>query len=221
MTKSIRVLIVDDHEIVREGLRTLLTEEAGIEVVGEASGGVEGVSMTMTLQPDVVLMDLVMPDLDGIEAMRRLRHDEANWHILVLTSFIEDDMVRKALEVGAVGYLLKDVLKSELIQAIHAAAQGEPYLHRDVQRRLIQNVTTPVQPAASSFDLTPREQDVLRLISQGRSNKEIARELHLSEGTVKGYVSIILAKLGVSDRTQAALFAVRNGLGDSQSPHFK
>jgi two-component system, NarL family, response regulator LiaR len=214
MTDSIRVLLVDDHEIVREGLRTLLAEEPDIEVVGEASDGTEGVSLTLALRPDVVLMDLVMPNLDGIDAMRLLQRPDANWHVLVLTSFAEDEMVRGALEVGAVGYLLKDVLKTELIQAIHAAAQGQPYLHQAAQRSLIQHVAA--QPAPQ-IDLTPREQDVLRLLSKGRSNKEIAQELHITEGTVKGHVSIILAKLGVSDRTQAALFAVRHGLADSEA----
>ena len=213
---TIRVLIVDDHEIVREGLRTLLTEEPDIEVVGEASDGEEGVSLTFALRPDVVLMDLVMPKVNGIEAMRRLQHPDANWHVLVLTSFAEDDKVRGALEVGAVGYILKDVLKTELIQAIHAAAAGQPYLHREAQRSLIQYVAAPTQ-SSSQIELTPREQDVLRLLSRGRSNKEIAQELHITEGTVKGHVSIILAKLGVSDRTQAALFAVRHGLADSEA----
>ena len=215
MANSIRVLIVDDHEIVREGLRTSLAEETDIDVVGEASDGAEGVSLTLALRPDVVLMDLVMPNLGGIDAMRLLQQTDANWHVLVLTSFAEDDMVRGALEVGAIGYLLKDVRKNELIQAIHAAAQGQPYLHREAQRSLIQHVTTPAEPSLL-LDLTPREQDVLRLISQGQSNKEIAQELHITQGTVKGHVSIILAKLGVSDRTQAALFAVRHGLGNPE-----
>jgi len=216
MANPIRVLIVDDHEIVREGLRTLLAEEADIEVVGEAADGAEGVSLTLRLRPDVVLMDLVMPNLGGIDAMRLLNRTDANWHVLVLTSFVEDELVRGALEAGAVGYVLKDALRAELIQAIHAAAQGQPYLHREAQRSLIQHVTAPAEPSMQ-LDLTRREQDVLRLISQGRSNKQIARELHITEGTVKGHVSIILAKLGVSDRTQAALFAVRHGLGDPET----
>jgi DNA-binding NarL/FixJ family response regulator len=215
MANPIRVLLVDDHAIVREGLRTLLAEESNIEVVGEASDGAEAVSLTLALRPDVVLMDLVMPNVDGIDAMRLLQQSDTNWHVLVLTSFAEDELVRRALEAGAVGYLLKDVLKAELIQAIQAAAQGQPYLHREAQRSLIQQVTAPAEPSAL-LNLTRREQDVLRLISQGQSNKEIARALHITEGTVKGYVSIVLAKLGVSDRTQAALFAVRHGLGDSE-----
>ena len=216
MPNPIRVLIVDDHQIVREGLRTLLAEEADIQVVGEAANGAEGVSLTLALRPDVVLMDLVMPNVDGMEAMRRLQQTDAVSRVLVLTSFAEDGLVPEALRVGAVGYLLKDVLKAELIQAIHAAAKGESYLHPEAQRRLIQQVTTPPQPSLT-FDLTRRELEVLRLISQGKSNKEIARELHIQEGTVKGHVSTILAKLGVLDRTQAALFAIQHGLGDPKS----
>ncbi|HET8580660.1 MAG TPA: response regulator transcription factor [Nitrospiraceae bacterium] len=213
MPGPIRVLIVDDHQIVREGLRTLLAEEADIQVVGEAADGAEGVALTSVLRPDVVLMDLVMPNVDGIEAMRRLQQTDSASRVLVLTSFAEDGLVPEALRVGAVGYLLKDVLKAELIQAIQAAAKGEPYLHPEAQRRLIQQTITPPQPSPT-FDLTRREYEVLRLISQGRSNKEIARELRIKEGTVKGHVSTILAKLGVLDRTQAALFAVQHGLGD-------
>jgi DNA-binding NarL/FixJ family response regulator len=215
MANPIRVLLVDDHAIVREGLRTLLAEESNIEVVGEAADGAEAVSLTLALRPDVVLMDLVMPNVDGIDAMRLLQRPDTSWRVLVLTSFAEDELVRRALEVGAVGYVLKDVLKAELIQAIRAVAQGQPYLHREAQRSLIQQVTAPAEPSAL-LNLTRREQDVLRLISQGQSNKEIARALHITEGTVKGYVSIVLAKLGVSDRTQAALFAVRHGLGDPE-----
>lgn len=213
MPNPIRVLIVDDHQIVREGLRTLISEEADIEVVGEAADGAEGVALTLALRPDVVLMDLIMPGLDGIEAMRRLQQTDTAWHVLVLTNFADDESVREALRVGAVGYLLKDVLRDELIQAIHAAAKGQPYLHPEAQRRLIQQIVQPPQPS-STFDLTPREHEVLSLISQGKSNKEIARELHITEGTVKGHVSSIMAKLGVSGRTQAALLAVQHGLGD-------
>lgn len=215
MANPIRVLIVDDHEIVREGLRTLLAEEADIEVIGEAADGAGGVSSALALRPDVILMDLVMPNVDGIDAMRLLGQKDGSWRVLVLTSFAEDKLVRGALEAGAVGYVLKDALKAELVQAIHAAAQGQPYLHREAQRSLIQHVTAPAEPSVD-HDLTPREQEVLRLISQGRSNKDIARELHITEGTVKGHVSIILAKLGVVDRTQAALFAVQHGLGGSK-----
>jgi len=203
-----RVLIVDDHSIVREGLRTLLSEEAEIEVVGEAANGAEAVKLVATRHPHVVLMDLVMPEVDGIEAIRRIRARKYACEILVLTSFGDDQHVRDAIQAGATGYLLKDVLKADLLRAIHAAARGEPTLHPEAQRVLIRQTTAP-----SPFkDLTERELDVLRLIAQGRSNREIALTLHLTEGTVKGYVSTVLDKLQVDDRTQAALFAVRHKL---------
>jgi DNA-binding NarL/FixJ family response regulator len=207
----IRVLLVDDHAIVREGLHTLLSEEAGIEVIGQAANGAEAVELAGRLQPDVILMDLVMPEMDGIEATRRLRHSNPSSHILVLTSFTDDQRVRDAIQAGAIGYLLKDVLKPELLRAIHDAAQGKPTLHPEAQQRLMRQITEPPAPAPHA-DLTERELDVLRLIAKGRSNKEIAAELHLTEGTIKGYVSAILAKLGVADRTQAALYAVKHNL---------
>ncbi len=205
---SIRILIVDDHSIVREGLRTLLSEEAEIEVVGEAANGTEAVKLVATRHPHVVLMDLVMPEVDGIESIRRIRARKYACEILVLTSFGDDQHVRDAIQAGATGYLLKDVLKADLLRAIHAAARGEPTLHPEAQRVLIRQTTAP-----SPFkDLTERELDVLRLIAQGRSNREIALTLHLTEGTVKGYVSTVLDKLQVDDRTQAALFAVKHKL---------
>ena len=204
----VRVLIVDDHSIVREGLRTLLSEEAEIEVVGEAANGAEAVKLVATRHPHVILMDLVMPEVDGIEAIRRIRARKSACEILVLTSFGDDQHVRDAIQAGATGYLLKDVLKADLLRAIHAAARGEPTLHPEAQRVLIRQTTAP-----SPFkDLTERELDVLRLIAQGRSNREIALTLHLTEGTVKGYVSTVLDKLQVDDRTQAALFAVKHKL---------
>ena len=205
----IRVLIVDDHTIVREGLRTLLAEEAEIEVVGEAANGLEALGLVAMHQPQVVLMDLVMAGIDGIETTRRIRQMNSPCQVLVLTSFGDDQRVRDAVQAGAIGYLLKDVLKADLLRAIHAAARGEPTLHPEAQRVLIRQTRTPAAPFR---DLTERELDVLRLIGQGKSNREIATTLHLTEGTVKGYVSTILAKLQVEDRTQAALYAVRHGL---------
>ena len=213
MTSSIRVLIVDDHEIVREGLETLLSEEPTITVVGQAANGAEAVTLTASLRPDVILMDLVMPELDGIEATRRIRRAGAASQILVLTSFADDQHVREAIEAGAIGYLLKDVLKADLLRAIHTAAQGKPTLHPEAQGYLMRQVSAP---SASILHLTEREREVLRLIASGQSNKEIAFTLHLTEGTVKGYVSAILAKLGVADRTQAALYAVKHGLSDAE-----
>lgn len=213
MTSPIRVLIVDDHEIVREGLETLLSEEATITVVGQASNGAEAVSMAADLRPDVILMDLVMPELNGIEATRRIRAKGMPAHVLVLTSFADDQKVREAIEAGAIGYLLKDVLKADLLRAIQTAAQGKPTLHPEAQSYLMRQVSTPPPPSPPT-NLTEREFDVLRLLAQGHSNKEIAAALHLTEGTVKGYVSAILAKLGVADRTQAALYAVKHGLAN-------
>lgn len=211
MTSSIRVLIVDDHTIVREGLCTLLGEEPDVEVVGEASNGAEAIAMSAQLQPDVILMDLVMPEMDGITAIQEVKRENPLSQILVLTSFSEDQRVRDAIQAGAIGYLLKDVLKPELLRAIRAAVRGEPTLHPQAQRQLMRQVATPVLSSALE-NLTNRELDVLRLIAHGQSNKEIAATLYLTEGTVKGYVSAILAKLNVADRTQAALYAVKHGL---------
>jgi two-component system, NarL family, response regulator LiaR len=211
MSNPIKVMIVDDHAIVREGLTMLLGEETDIEVVGEARDGIDALTRIGHLQPDVVLMDLVMPEMDGIAATAEIRQKYPHCQVLVLTSFAEDQRVPDAIQAGAVGYLLKDVLRADLLRAIHAAARGEPTLHPEAQRQLMQQVVAP--PAANLLEtLTEREMDVLRLIAQGKSNKEIAATLHLTEGTVKGYVSTILGKLQVTDRTQAALYAVKHGV---------
>lgn len=208
---QIRLLIVDDHAIVREGLRTLLDEDPTILVVGEAGNGQEGIKAAQALRPQVILMDLVMPEMDGITATQQIKQTVADCQVLVLTSFAEDQKVRDAIQAGAIGYLLKDVLKPELVRAIHAAADGQPTLHPEAQRQLIRQVTAPTEPSLL-HTLTGRETDVLRLIAKGLSNREIATTLHITEGTVKGYVSTILAKLEVNDRTQAALYAVKHKL---------
>ena len=207
----IRVLIVDDHAIVREGLRTLLDEETSIEVVGEAANGAEAVTLAKRLKPDVTLMDLVMPELDGIAAIRRLREANPDCRVLVLTSFADDVRVHDAVQAGATGYLLKDVLKQDLLRAIQNAAQGRSTLHPDVQQLLMQQANAAREPKPHD-SLTEREMSVLRLIAQGKSNKEIGGTLFLTEGTVKGYISTIFDKLDVEDRTQAALYAVRHKL---------
>jgi two-component system, NarL family, response regulator LiaR len=215
MSTSVKVMIVDDHAIVREGLMMLLSEEAGIEVVGEARNGSEAVLRADLLQPDVILMDLVMPEMDGIAATAQIRQKHPGCQVLVLTSFAENQRVPDAIQAGAIGYLLKDVLKGELLNAIVAAAQGQPTLHPEAQRQLMQQMMTPVETNLLG-SLTEREMDVLRLIAHGHSNKEIAAALYLTEGTVKGYVSAILGKLQVADRTQAALYAVKHGVDDAR-----
>jgi NarL family two-component system response regulator LiaR len=212
--RMIRLLIVDDHAIVREGLRTLLAETPDLEIVGEAVDGPSAVSQALALKPDVILLDLMLPGLTGIQVIQRLRPALPECRILLLTSFAEDQNVVAAMQAGAAGYLLKDVLQGDLLSAIRQAMLGEPVLHPEAQRKLIEHLTRP-QPAAApaeAADLTEREHDVLRLIAQGRSNREIADQLHITEGTVKGHVSNILSKLHLQDRTQAALFAVRSGL---------
>ena len=213
MEQPIRVMIVDDHKIVREGLRTLLSEERTIEVVAEATSGEEALQLAPDVLPTVVLMDLVLPGIDGLETTRRLKSTQPECRVLVLTSFTDDRQVHAALQAGATGYLMKDLLKPDLLSAIERAARDEPTLHPAAQRALIRQATAPPSPLES---LTQREGDVLRLIAGGRSNREIAAELHLSEGTVKGYVSTILSKLEVADRTQAALLAVRHGVGGAE-----
>ena len=211
MSTPIKVMIVDDHAIVREGLAMLLGEEDQIELVGEASNGAEALTRVPLLQPDVILMDLVMPEMDGITATAKIKAAHPRCQVLVLTSFAENQRVPDAIQAGAVGYLLKDVLKADLLRAIQAASRGEPTLHPEAQRQLMQQMVSP-EPKSLLTSLTEREMDVLRLIAQGNSNKEIAADLHLTEGTVKGYVSTILGKLQVADRTQAALYAVKNGV---------
>lgn len=214
--RSIRVLIVDDHEIVREGLQTLLAEEPDFEVVGMTGDGARAVALTEQKKPDVVLMDLLMPGLDGIEATRRIVAHDPGVRVLVLTTYADDQHVREAIRAGATGYLLKDVLKADLLRALRDVAMGRPSLHPEVQQHLMREVAGQTSSSQgqtlSHVNLTEREVSILRLIAEGRSNKEIAAALYLTEGTVKGYVSTIFDKLGVEDRTQAALYAVKHGL---------
>ncbi|HSM59078.1 MAG TPA: response regulator transcription factor [Candidatus Sulfomarinibacteraceae bacterium] len=210
--ETITVLVVDDHAIVREGLCTLLAEAPDVVVVGEARDGEEAITKALHHRPDVILMDLVMPEMDGIAATKQIRQKAPSCQVVVLTSFSEDQRVPNAIQAGAVGYLMKDVLKAELLQAIRAAAGGEPALHPEAQRQLMRQVAAPEEPDLLGT-LTEREMEVLELIAQGRSNREIAAALSLTEGTVKGYVSAVLSKLQVADRTQAALYAVKRGVG--------
>lgn len=206
----IRVMIVDDHEIVREGLQILLAEEAEFEIVGTAGDGATALALAEKLNPDVILMDLVMPDLDGIEVTRRILSSTPTARVLILTTFAENESVRDAIRAGAIGYLLKDVLKADLLRALRDTAAGRASLHPEAQQHLMRQVVDSETPPLHA-SLTKREADILRLIAEGRSNKGIALALSLTEGTVKGYVSTIFDKLGVADRTQAALYAVKHG----------
>lgn len=214
----IRVLIVDDHAVVREGLRSFLELQEGIEVAGEASDGEEAIALASELVPDVVLMDLVMPGLDGVGAMRALRSRLPKARVIVLTSFLDDDRLLPAIRAGAGGYLLKNVAPLELARAIRAAHRGEAIIDPTVAARLLQTLSAERQfESVEAERLTARELQVLELIVGGRANKRIALELGISEKTVKAHVGHLLAKLGVTDRTQAALLAVREGLVSSRS----
>ncbi len=205
---AIRVLIADDHSVVRQGLRMFLGLDAELQVVGEAANGEEAVNLTRELQPDVVLMDLVMPRLDGIAATAAIRREMPDTEVVALTSVLEDASVVGAVRAGAIGYLLKDTQADELCGAIKAAAAGQVQLSPQAAARLLREVRAPESPEA----LTERETEVLRLLALGKANKQIARALEIGEQTVKTHVGNILAKLGVHSRTQAALHAVRIGL---------
>ena len=212
---SVRVLIVDDHAIVRKGIRALLSEADGFEVVGEADTGQEAVLRAQETQPDVILMDLLMPGMDGIEATRQITSRLPQTRILVLTSFSADSKVFPAIKAGALGYLLKDSSPEELVRAIRQVHRGEPSLHPTIARKLLQEIARPVELPPAPEALTPREMMVLQLIAQGLSNQEIADRIAVSEPTVRTHVSRILGKLHLASRTQAALYAVREGLADA------
>jgi two-component system, NarL family, response regulator LiaR len=212
----ISVLIVDDHAVVREGLRTFLALQDGSEVVGEAADGREALTAEARLSPDVILMDLVMPVLDGVQAMCALHERGSRSRVIVLTSFLDDERILPAIRAGAAGYLLKDVEPAELAAAVRGATDERAAIDPTVAARLLQSLSDPTtRDGAPDVDaLTRREREVLCLIAVGRSNKRIAFELEIAEKTVKTHVGHLLAKLGVADRTQAALVAVRAGLTD-------
>jgi NarL family two-component system response regulator LiaR len=209
---NIRVLVVDDHAIVRKGIGALLATEPDVVVVGEAVNGAEAVVQAETLKPDVVLMDLVMPKMDGIEATRRITALPGKARVLVLTSFAADDKVFPAIKAGALGYLLKDSSPAELVQAIRRVYRGEPSLEPEIASKLLYELAHPPETRLTQDPLTERELEVLRLIAQGHSNREIADQLCITEMTVRAHVSNILGKLHLASRTQAALFALREGL---------
>ncbi len=215
-TKRIKVLLVDDHQVVRQGLRTFLSLHDDIEIVGEASDGQAAVELTEQLLPDVILMDLVMPNLDGIAATKRIHGSHDNVQIIALTSFIEDDKIIPAIQAGAASYLLKDVTADVLVEAIRAARRGERRLHPEAMRKLMEEVAKPPTPVPAAGSLTARELEVLALVAQGKHNREIAAALVISDKTAKMHISNILGKLGLEDRTQLAIYAIQNGLVDSE-----
>ena len=208
----IRVLIADDHHVVRRGLMVFLKTQKDIEVIGEAKNGVEAVALAESLQPDIILMDLVMPELDGIGATKRITEKFPNMPVLMLTSFSDRDHVVPAMEAGAVGYQLKDIEPDDLVQTIRQIMQGERIVHPEATTQLEISEAEEQSLAHKRHPLTPREQDVLAELTKGKRNREIAASLFVTEKTVKTHISNIFTKLEVQDRTQAALYAVKHGL---------
>lgn len=214
MDANIRILIVDDHAIVREGLRGLIEVEADMDLVGEATSGDEGVKKALALHPDVILMDLLMPEKDGVTAIKEIRAQWKEARVLVLTSFLEDDKVFPAIESGALGYLLKDTQPDDLLDAIRGVNRGETMLHPSIAKKIMQQIQerSADNKRPDGPELTERELDVLRLLAQGDGDREIAEKLVVSERTVHFHVGNILSKLHLANRTQAALYAIRKGL---------
>ncbi len=211
-TNPIRVFIAEDHAIVRKGVRNLLSLETDIEVIGEATNGREAVERVNDLNPDVILMDLVMPELDGIQAIQQIMVDHPNAKVLVLTSFDTDDKIFPAIKAGALGYLLKDSDPADLVSAIRQVNAGECSLHPIIARKVLQELNLSSKRPPTTPPLTEREVDVLRMVAQGKSNRQIAGELFISLGTVRAHLSNILGKLHLASRTQATLYALREGL---------
>ncbi len=212
MDELIRVLVVDDHPVVRRGIRSLLAEEAGLQVVGEAINGKEALAQVDNLRPDVILMDLVMPEMNGIEAIQQITATHPEARILVMTSFAADDKVFPAIKAGALGYMLKDSDPEDLLRMIRQVYRGELSIHPAIARKVIQELNRPPQEPLTPSPLTEREVEILQLLAQGVENKEIARRLVLREATVRTHVSNILGKLQLANRVQATLYALRSGL---------
>jgi len=210
--EQIRILIADDHAIVREGLKTLIESEPDLVLAGEAADGVELVKQVSETEADVILVDLIMPRMNGLDAIREIMGQNPNAHILVLTSFADDDKVFPAIKAGALGYLLKDSTPAQLIEAIHEVYRGESSLHASIALKLIRELKQPADLPPTEKPLTGREVEVIKLVARGMSNQEIADALTLSEGTVRTHVRNIMAKLHLANRTQAALYALKEGL---------
>ena len=214
----IRVLIADDHAVVREGLRTLINTEPGMTVIGEAADGNEAIQQSLALQPDVILLDMVMPHKGGLEVIAAVREKDPRARILVLTSFAGDDVVFPAIKSGALGYLLKNSSPQRLLHAIEEVYRGEPSMSPAIAKKLMLEMQRPSELPPTKDPLTPREVEVLRLLAQGLTNHEIAEQLFIGEGTVRTHVSNILSKLHLANRTQAALYALREGLASLDDP---
>jgi NarL family two-component system response regulator LiaR len=212
MTETIRVLIVDDHTVVRDGLQALLSVEPGMQVVGSAADGIEAVRLAQELTPDVILLDLVMPRMDGVQAINEIKHNNPSARILVLTSFAENHQVFSAIKSGAMGYIMKDTSADELIRAIRDTYHNKPVLQPEIARKLMRDIQNPVPQTTIENTLTDREMEIMRQVALGKTNQEIADELVVSERTVRTHITNILAKLRLSNRTQLALYALKEAL---------
>jgi NarL family two-component system response regulator LiaR len=212
--KSIRILIVDDHAVVRRGIQALLATETDLEVIGEGQDGLEAAALYDQLKPDLMLLDLLMPKMSGIEAIQLIKEKDPDAKILVLTSFAADDQVFPAIKAGALGYLLKDTDPEDLVRAIHQVYQGESFLSPSIARKVLEEVFHPSEKPLSPDPLTKREIEVLQVLAKGKSNREIGERLSITEATVRTHVSNILAKLHLASRTEAALYALKEGMAD-------
>jgi NarL family two-component system response regulator LiaR len=214
--RDIRILIVDDHTVVRDGLNALLSAEPGMEVVGVAGDGEGAIQLALELDPDVVLLDLVMPQVDGVQATRQIKKDNPSSRILILTSFGEDHQVYAAIKAGATGYLMKDTSSDELISAIRSTYAGKPVMQPDIAQKLVREIQSQENSRSLEDTLTEREIEILQHLAQGKSNQQIADDLFLSERTVRTHITNILGKLGLTNRTQAVLYALREGIASIQ-----